>query len=466
MEKFLYRYPKDKIKLNAVLVYPNSYYIGMSNLGLHSVYHIFQSHPEVHCERAFMDDHAKKTKTVESGRELGLFDVVVFSISFETDLLNLIRALCSSGIEPLREKRQTSGPMVIVGGIGTTILPGYLAKIADLIVSGDAAITLPPIIDQLLKDKNRETSLHALENIGGIYPYYQIKTDTLGYHRDRERKEPVTSVILTDDTEFSGRGLLEISSSCLYSCAFCLVTKAYGDYFPFPAERILEAAGRFKGFTDKLGLVAATLSNHPDFKMIIRELNRMGFQLSFSAFRIEGLDDELMEMIIRNENRTLTIAPETASAELKKVIHKIIPNEIILNAVRKACAIGIKRLKLYFLIGLPGETQADMDGIFNLVKDIREISKEYGKTHGYLPEIIVDINPLIPKPLTIFAGQPMEEVASLKKKIIGLKNKLRTLGRTFVYGESPKNALLQYRIANHMIEMDELIRMAEGNGAY
>lgn len=461
MEKFLYRYPKEKIRLNAALVYPNSSFIGMSNLGLHAVYHILQSRMDVHCERAFMDDNAKKTKTVESGRELGLFDTVIFTISFETDILNLIRALRSSGIEPLREKRDGGAPFVIVGGIGTTILPGYLSEIADLVISGDASVTLPPVIGQLLEERRKEALLPKLENIGGVHPFYSIKTDTLGYHRDRDRKDPVTSVIISDDTEFSGRGLVEVSSSCLYSCAFCLVTKAYGDYFPFPADNIIEAAGRFRGYTDKLGLVAATLSNHPDFKRIINELNRMGFQLSFSAFRVEGLDDELMEMIIRNENRTLVIAPETASMELKKTVHKIIPNEVILDKVRKACEIGIKRLKLYFLAGLPGETQADLDAIVDLVKEIRDVSKDYGRKHGYLPELIVDINPLVPKPLTIFAGQPMDDVQSLKKKIIGMKNRLRVLGRTFVYGESPKNALLQYRIANHLLEMDELLRMSE-----
>ncbi len=457
MERFLFRYPKDRVRKTAVLVFPNSYFIGMSNLGFHAVYHLLQSHPEIHCERAFAETGQKRVRTVESGRELTDFDVVFFSIAFEGDLPHLVRVLAASGI-PLRRSDRPAGkyPLVVAGGIATAVLPRYLSEIADLTVCGDASTAIPEILKGLLGTPDRGQMLSDLDGKSGIHAGGSVRTGTLVYQRDPSRTDPFASVIVTDQTEFSDRGLIEVSSSCLFECAFCLVTKVYGDYHPFPADRIIAAAENFRGVTDKLGLVAATLSNHPDFKQIIRELNRRKFRLSFSAFRIEGLDDELLEMIVENESKTLVIAPETASAGLKKTVGKVIPNERILETVRRACGFGIRRLKLYFLIGLPGETSSDLDDLYALVAEIRDITKLTAKRFGYIPEIIVDINPLVPKPLTRFQGLAMEDVGNLKKKIIGLKNRLRRLGRTFVYGESPKTARRQYEIANGLVSLEDI----------
>ncbi len=463
MEKYLYTYKKKKIKINTVLVFPNSYFIGMSNLGYQAVFHLLNSNPRINCERAFLEKGTPKIKTLESGREISLFDVILVSISYETDLLNLIKVLQMSGIEIHNDRRNS--PLIIIGGIATTIIPYYLKTIADIIVSGDADLLLPILFKVILDyypGKPKFEILDKLSDIPGIYPYNIINSDTLCYQRpEPDSRKPVHSVILTDKTEFSNRGLIEVSKSCLFNCSFCLVTNAYGRYYPLPSDEILTAAQRFIPFTNKIGLVAATLTNHPDFKMIIKELNKMKFQVSFSAFRIEGLDDELLELIVNNENKTLVIAPEAATTELKNEINKIIPNELILSTISRACGLGIKRLKLYFIIGLPGEKQADIDEIIRLIEDIRKISLQNVKGFGYIPEIIIDINPLVPKPLTLFQGYPMEDIQILRKKIIYLKNKLRGLGRTFVYGESPKEALLQYQIANHTIEIDKLIDQFE-----
>ncbi len=460
MEKFLYNYTKTKIRINTVLVFPNSYYLGMSSLGFQSVFHCLQSNPQVHCERAFFNSSTSKIKTIESGRELNQFDIIFFSISFENDLINIIEILRRSGIE-IRNKSR-SFPFIVIGGIATTIIPYYLKGIADIVVSGDAGLTIPPLIDEFLKNPeySKESILAGISGKEGIYPYSSINSDKLCYQKSSpENEEPVHSVILTKNTEFSNRGLIEISSSCQYRCSFCLVSSVYGDYHPLPMGKIIQTAEKYIGFTKKLGLIAATLSNHPDFKNIIIELNKIGFQISFSAFRIEGLDDELLHLIIENENKTLVIAPETASEKLKKNLNKVIPNEIVLSTVKRACQFGIKRLKLYFIIGIPGEEEDDLDADIRLIGDIREITQETAADWGYIPEIIVDINPLVPKPFTLFEGQPMENIKTLRKKIIYLKNKLRKMGRTFVYGESPRSSLLQYQISNHLLSLEEILKI-------
>ena len=460
IEKYLYKYKKDKILLKAVILYPSSYKVGMSSLGYQWVYHLVLLRPDFHCERAFADSPGSRVKTTESGRTLSEFDCIFISISFETDIINIVNALAMEGL--LDKKKR--GPVIIAGGIASAIIPLYLKEIADVIISGDADDLIPEVLKALgdksfIQYRDRNEAFLALKGKDGIYDPETLETPTLPYHCGNSL-DPVHSVIISDKAEFSSSGLIEVSKSCMFKCSFCLVSNVYGDYRHITKERIIAAAGRFLNKTGKLGLVAATLTNHPDFRYIISELNRMDFKLSFSAFRIEGLDDELLEKIIINENRTLVIAPETASENLKKAIGKYIPDEKIIDTVRRAARVGIKRLKLYFMIGLPEESTDDLDKMAEFVKEIRLASMENAAEFGYIPEIIVDINPLVPKPLTKMEGLPMENIAGLKRKIIYLKKRLHGLGRVFVIGESPKSALLQYKLSNNLMKFDEIKALA------
>jgi radical SAM superfamily enzyme YgiQ (UPF0313 family) len=454
MEKFLYTYKKTKILYNIAVCYPNTYSIGMSSLALQNLYHLLQQYTFIHCERAFIDEQSqfKGVRAFESGRSIAQFDVIIITISFEPDLINLVDMLRNSGIEIDPGKRRK--PVIIAGGIASTFLYYYLKDIADVTVCAPGDYAIPVIISGLAGSGDRGDLIRKLGENKGFYYRERDAGENIPYYQCGSSL--THSVILSDKTEFKNMGLIEISRGCLYRCNFCLVSRLYGDYIPYPENEILAAAENYFKFTGRIGLIAATLTNHPSFKNIIRELNNMKFRLSFSAFRIESLDDELLEMIITNENKTLTIAPETASAMLKKSINKNIPNDTIFEKAGKAFEMGIKRLKLYFLIGLPGETGKDIEEIIGLVKSLRALSGKFSKKHGYVPEFIVDINPLVPKPFTEFQDYPMEELPSIKKKMIMLKNGLRELGRTYVYGESPRAAILQYRLSRHLAPIEEI----------
>jgi len=460
MEHFIYRYKKDKILLQTVFIYPNTYFIGMSSLGFQFAYHKINENPEILCERAFLDSRRENNfVTIESNRNITEFPILFFSISYEPDLLNMIYILKTSGIELLKEKRKKH--IIIVGGIAVPLLKNYLKFIADVIVCSPAEYAFKKIIPMLLECKDKDIILDKLQNIHGIYVSEKIKNDELKYYQPEGSCEIAHSAIISEDTEFSSRALIEISKGCLFRCRFCLVSNMYGRYIAHPKSEILKIAEKYKGKTNRIGLIAATLSNHPNFKEIIKELNKMNFILSFSAFRIEGLDNELLELILKNENKTLVIAPETGSERLKRLINKNISESTIINITERAFRLGLKRLKLYFMVGFPGEDVSDLDAIIKLVRKLREISLEHSKNLHYIPEFIIDINPLVPKPFTEFQGYPFEEIKILKEKIIYLKKNLRKLGRTFVYGESPKSAFLQYRLSHGLIDFEEVLRLVE-----
>ncbi|MCX7882879.1 MAG: B12-binding domain-containing radical SAM protein [Brevinematales bacterium] len=454
-EIFLYPYPKQKIVKKIALVFPERYEVGMASLGFQGVYHLLQSSPFLSVERFFYQGNHQPL-SVETGRPLDEFDVIMVSLSFETDILHLIEMLTLSHI-PI-ENSQRSHPPLIVGGIGCSLLAGYLKKIANILVATDAEFAIPIVIDALLS--SHEDWWLSCGKYEGLY----LPEDTSSHHLpfvSHPVEKPLHTVILTPENEFPMRGLIEISRSCLYRCRFCLVSHVYGAYRPFSREHILSTAQLYQGKTNQLGLVAATLTNHPESETLIDDLNRMGFELSFSAFRIETLSPRLLEKIIINEKKTLVLAPESASEKHKHLLRKMIPNDVFLERVKQATAIGIKRIKLYFLIGLPEETESDLYDMVHLIQEISRLSKQQAKTYGYTPEIIVDINPLVPKPFTELAHVKMEDVATLKKKILFLKRHIHGLGRVFVSGESPRRAHLQYDLAWGNLSWDEILSLSK-----
>jgi radical SAM superfamily enzyme YgiQ (UPF0313 family) len=451
IENFVYRYKKEKILYNVALIYPNKYKIGISSLGFQWVYHLLQSTPWIYCERAFLNDG--RIKTVENSIPIEDFDIIFFSISFENDILNIISILLNANIKLYSKDREK--PLVCIGGIATTIIPQYLKEIADIIFCGDAELTLLPFLEVLKKTREKDKIIELATKIKGIYSD-NLSSTYLPYYSSNDEIIP-HSVIISDEAEFKNTALILVSKGCLYRCKFCFVSNIYENYQPLPAEKILQTALIYKNFTDRIGLIAATLTNHPDFKFIVTELNKAGFMVSFSAFRVETLDEEFLKTIVENENKTLVIAPETSSQKLKKLIGKFISDEVIFEKIRIACEAGIKRLKLYFMIGLPEEEKEDIDQIISFIAKVREISIYHSRKFGYIPEIIVDINPFVPKPFTPLFESEMEDINSLRKKLIYIKNKVRKYGRIYVYGESPKSSYLQYLLAKNKISFDELL---------
>lgn len=455
-EEFLFSYPKARFERSVCLIYPNSYRIGMSALSFHAVYHHLQQNPLLQVERAFWQTEENRLFAPDSKAGLSTKDALFFTLSFEPDLLNLIRILNAAKIPVLREDRRIE-PLIIVGGVATALLSKYLFQVADIVVFGSADLTLPPIETVLLESKSRAEILKRLHGKPGIYVSEKTANEKIENFPCSPSLQPAQSVILTDETEFGKTGLIEISRSCKFNCAFCLVGRVYGKYDFIPKEKIFELAEIYKGKTDRIGLVAATLTNHPEFTDVIKGLNRRGFSVSFSSLRAETLSPDDLKLILENGAKTLTLAPETASERLKSTIQKKISNERFYETIRTAASLGLKRLKLYFLIGLPGETEKDIEEMIEFVRKVREMSSEFVKNFGYIPEMIIDVNPFVPKPFTPLQNAEFESIKTLKKKMLVLKKGVRNLGRVFVYGESPKSAKLQFDICKENWDMKSFI---------
>lgn len=456
MESFLYRYAKSRPRYYCAVLYPNRYEIGMSNLGFQTLYHQAQLNEDWMCERFF--DDGGEVVSYETARPLNHFHVILVSVSFEPDVVHLAQMFKRAGLG-LRKDRQENWPLVIIGGIGVSLMARTLSFFVDVLVTLRAEIFMPYLRHALSEARNKLEALDLLKECDGVTLSKSLTEDRLPWKKADFDGQPSHTVILSDKAEFANRGLIELSESCRYNCAFCLVSNVYGDYTARDTEAIFETAERYRGLTRRLGLVAATLTNHPHFRQIIETLNQRDFELSFSAFRIEALDDDLLEKVVLNENRTLVVAPETASLRMKRLIHKNISNEVFLKKIAKACEIGIKRIKMYFIVGFPGETEEDIRENIALVTEVRRVSQLQSKKYGYIPEIIVDINPLVPKPFTDLADVPMESVKVLKNKILMMKKGVRNLGRVFVYGESPRRAHLQFRLTRQEIVPEELWKM-------
>src|SRR5262249_25869849 len=219
---------------------------------------------------------------------------------------------------------------------------------------------------------------------------------------------PVTS-IFRPDTEFGSRFLVEVVRGCANLCRFCWAGYNYLPVRAFPAERILELAGRARAHAGRVGLVSIALCDHPEIERILARLHGMGYGISPASLRLDDLTASIVRLLRDSGERTLTIAPETGSDRLRRGINKTVTNDEILDRAELIFSSGIENLKLYYMIGLPTETDDDLVAIRSLTLEMRERMLKHARGHGVIGRIIASVNPLIPKPGTAYQWLPMED---------------------------------------------------------
>ncbi len=421
-------------KLPIVLAYPNTYYVGMSSLALHTVYRLLNARPDVVCERVFWQ-RDPEIVSLESQRPLMEFGIVAFSISYELDYLNVVAMLRSAGIPLAAEERDEDYPLLLAGGPAVTANPEPLAGIFDAFVAGEAEEVITPLVDTLqagLLDE-REGLLAALARIPGLYvPGHSQTPVRRQWLRDLD-SHPTTSVIFTPDTEFGDMYLMEISRGCRRGCRFCLAGTLYRPQRQRSVEALLAQAEEGLRHRDKLGLVGAAVSDYSPVEELVAALRRMGARISVSSLRVDPLPEPLLRALVESGTQTLTIAPEAGSQRLRDLINKRVSADDLLRAAALAARFDFAHLKLYFMIGLHTETDDDVQAITDLALAVR----------AHFPrQITVNVTPFVPKAHTPFQRAAMAPADVLGARLARIKKALRGQGIA-VKSDSPAWAAVQ-----------------------
>src|SRR6266851_5965797 len=455
------------------VVYPNVYRLGMANLGFQAVYHIFESDPRVAADRAFLPDpderayiraRGERLVSFERGEPLGGFDVIAFSVSFETDYLNLLTMLRMAGIPLTRAERAGRNyPLIIAGGSAVFLNPEPIADFVDLFLIGEGEEMVPEFIARFRKTDALDGSerLRALALVDGAYlpdyftPVYDdagrlVRVDYSGPGLPRVSRRLIhdldrfttASLILTKESVFGDMYLVEASRGCQWGCRFCAAGFMYRPIRYRSADKLIAEAQRGLSERSVIGLVGAEMASVPGVAEIAGAVADGGGRLSPSSLKADCISPALAAALARNGNRSVTVAPEAGSERMRKVINKNLSEPQILEATSMLAGEGIENLKLYFMVGLPEEHDEDVLEIARLTGRIIERARAQKNSIG---RVTVSLNPFVPKPWTPFQWDPMEDPQSIKRKVAMLRAELGRLGGSMIDldAESPRDAYFQ-----------------------
>jgi radical SAM superfamily enzyme YgiQ (UPF0313 family) len=473
---------KRGARLRVALCYPNVYGVGMANLGFQSVYELFNRVPEVSCERVFLPDEAEAREyeragtpllSLESQTPVRDFDIVAFSISFETDFLNMARMLRLARVPVWSKDRTHHDPLVVMGGAASFLNPEPIAEFTDVVAVGEGEILVPRLVDLLFENSDeggtKEDLLLKLARVGrGFYvpSLYEVTYNADGtveaytpkaegvpssvgrivaaenpkegsLRRAMRRgdtdiveklKEPEvfapSSIIWAPEAEMGERFLVEISRGCSQGCRFCWAGFNYWPPRVVPARDILAKAAEWRARTDKIGLVSTAVCDHPEISEILQGLRAMGYKISVSSLRLDQIEDELLDALVESGDQQIAVAPETGSDRLRRVINKNLTNDEIVEICGAVFDRGMLTVKLYMMTGLPTETDEDLEAMVELVTRIKDRMLEAGKRFGRAGKIVPALNGFVPKPNTPFQWEPICEERELKRRLKWLAKNL------------------------------------------
>jgi len=480
-------------RVRVALAFPNTYWVGMSNLGFQTVYRLFNAQDDMVCERFFLPPKQELAEliatrapllTLESQTPVGDFDVIAFSVSFEWDYVNVLTLLRLAGVPRYASERNHHHPLVVIGGAVTFVNPEPLALFADVIAAGEGETLIPGFARALSAATDRNDLLQKLTTERGFYvprfyePQYAADGTLSGVVaapdapfpvrkaalRTTDAVDPPATSIFTPDTEFGSRFLVEVVRGCANLCRFCWAGYNYLPVRAFPTDRILELASAARVHANRVGLVSIALCDHPDIERILSRLAEMGYSISPASLRLDDLTETIVRLLRDSGERTLTIAPETGSDRLRRVINKTVTNDEILDRAELIFSSGIENLKLYYMIGLPTETDEDLVAIRDLTLQLRDIMMKYARGRGQIGRIIGSVNPLVPKPGTAYQWLPMEAPDLVERKIQRLRSLTADLDNVYFNIKSERHSYYQALLSLGDRRVAPAIEAAERNG--
>ena len=482
-------------RLRVALAFPNTYWVGMSNLGYQTVYRLFNAEDDIVCERVFLPPKQELAEllesrtpllTLESQTPVGEFDVLAFSVSFEWDYVNVLTLMRLAGIPRYAAERRARDPLIVIGGAVTFVNPEPLALFADVIAAGEGELLVPSLGRAFREATDRRDLLRLLSAERGFYvpsfyePRYASDGTLAGLEptsalspplpvkkaavKTTDALDPPATSIFTPETEFGSRFLVEVVRGCANLCRFCWAGYNYLPVRPFPTDRILDLAERARPFANRVGLVSIALCDHPDIERILTRLHEMGYGISPASLRLDDLTETIVRLLHASGERGVTIAPETGSDRLRRVVNKTVTNDEILDRADLIFSSGIENLKLYYMIGLPTETDEDLVAIRDLTLQIRDRMMKHARSRGQIGRIVGSVNPLIPKPGTAYQWLPMEDTATTDRKIKRLRSLMADIDNVYFNIKSERHSYYQALLSLGDRRVAPAIVAAEQNG--
>lgn len=451
------------------IVYPNTYFVGMSNLGLHIIYEEINLRNDSVCERIFLPEKKEleaydKTKTplmsVETQRPMHQFDVVAFDVTFEMDYFHIPLMLRHGRVPIMGKDRTEFDPIVIAGGPCATFNPEPFADFIDAFIIGEGEGLVSHVLDIIrdgkLEGLDRHAILRQLADVSGVYvpslyvPIYNEDGEFKGYDivegvpkTIKRHFEMLTSggetVVATNYTEFGAMYIIEVARGCGRHCRFCMAGYCFRVPRVRPLDILKEGVERAEKLGKKVGLMGAAISDYPEVDELVNYIRSKDMRYSCASLRADSLTQAVVDGLADSGQKTITIAPETGSERLRRVINKGISEEHLQNAATLSAKSGIQHMRLYIMIGLPTETDEDIEAIVGLAERTQAHMAEV----GCKGRLTLSINPFIPKPFTPFQWMAMDNQKAVEKKLQYIKKALQKNRRIEVLVESPKEAYIQ-----------------------
>ncbi len=477
-------------KISVALVYPNTYAVGMSNLGFQTIYRHLNAMPDVVCERVFMPEPADLDEmhraqmppfSLESLRPLTDFHLVGFSVTYEGDYINVLRLLAMAGIPLRAAARRPHDPLILMGGVCAFSNPEPIAPFMDFVVVGEGEELVVELIAAYRSDyQNRGDLLGSLAKLDGVYvpERYAVTYGADGTVADVLAHDEAPAIVAkrrlrnvngfetiaavkTPQAEYGHMALLEVGKGCGRGCRFCLEGQVYRPVRHRTVDALRETVERMAASGERrIGLVGACVSDYPWLGDLLKVVEDNGMELSISSLRADSLSEGLVAALARGGHRTLTMAPEAGTERLRHAIRKSISDEQLMTACDLVRAHGIPNLKTYFMIGQPTETIEDVEAIVELAGRMLERLRVLDPAGRPFGRLTLSVSSFVPKPWTPFQWAPFDGAESLQAKLEIIKRGVRRFSNVRVLHENPREAALQALLARGDRRVGDFLELA------